>query len=71
MERQRAAADAARLRGLRSGEVRRANPKGWRTVACNLPPQDRERLQRIMERDGAKLGTLVREAVQSYLNEVA
>lgn len=42
----------------------------WRTVACNLPPQDRARLQQIMDRDGAKLGTLIREAVQSYLNEV-
>ena len=46
------------------------NPRGWCTVACNLPYGDRLRLQAIMDRDRVRLGTLIREAVQSYLNEI-
>jgi predicted DNA-binding protein len=58
-----------RERATTTARITRRRTK-WRTVACNLPPQDRERLQQIMDRDGAKLGTLILEAVQSYLNEV-
>ncbi len=47
-----------------------SRPTLWRYVGCNLHPDDRRRLQMLMDRDGAKLGTLVREAVQNYLNEM-
>lgn len=62
--------DRRRATRAATADTPRVRRTKWRTVACNLPPQDRARLQQIMDRDGAKLGTLIREAVQSYLNEV-
>jgi hypothetical protein len=50
--------------------VRWARPAACRTVAANILAADRERLQRIMDREGVRLGTLVKRAVEAYLNTV-
>jgi hypothetical protein len=77
MDRRRAgatAADTASLRrwgrkgGLRSGEVRWEMPAKCTTVAASISVADRARLQRIMDREGVRLGTVVKRAVAAYLD---
>jgi hypothetical protein len=61
--------EQARIAGRKGG--RHAKPrKGWRTVTCNLPPQDYATLAAVVERDRTRFATLVREAVQTYIHEV-
>ena len=35
----------------------------WAYVGCQLHPDERAMLQRLMEQDGMRAGTLVREAI--------
>lgn len=65
--------EAGRRGGLASGVSRRTHRtgRGWRTVNCTLPPADYAQLCAVVQRDETRIATIVREAVQSYLAEIA
>jgi predicted DNA-binding protein len=43
----------------------------WRTVTLTLPPHDYQRLTAIVRRDRTTYATIAREALQSYLADLA